>query len=91
MSSLSSSAPPRLLDQVRRAIRARHYSRQTEKACLVWIRQFIVFHKKRHPRDLGPDEIQSFVSSLALERHLSPSSQNQALSALLFLYRQHTS
>ncbi len=88
MPDLSTPSSPRLLDQVRRAIRVRHYSPKTEKAYLVWIRQFIFFHNKRHPKELGPGDVQAFLSSLAVERHLSPSSQNQALSSLLFLYRR---
>lgn len=76
---------PRLLDRVREAIRTRHYSRRTEEAYLLWIRRFIVFHGKRHPRDLGEAEVAAFLSSLAT-RGVSASTQNQALSALLFLY-----
>jgi len=79
---------PRLLDRVRGAIRARHYSRRTEKAYVGWIRRFIFFHGKRHPADMGGDEVARFLTSLALDGHVSASTQNQAFSALLFLYRQ---
>jgi integron integrase len=78
---------PRLMDRVRHATRLRHLSRYTEKAYVGWIRRFILFHAKRHPADMGPAEITAFLSSLAVERHVSASTQNQALSALLFLYR----
>ena len=77
----------RLLDQVREAIRMRHYSRRTEAAYVVWIRRFIVFHDKRHPTELGASHIADFLSSLATHRHVSASTQNQALCAILFLYR----
>jgi integron integrase len=78
---------PRLLDRVRVAIRARHYSRRTEKAYVAWIRRYIVFHDKRHPADMGAPEVTRFLSSLAVEGKVAASTQNQALSALLFLYR----
>jgi site-specific recombinase XerD len=76
---------PRLLDRVRAAVRMRHYSRRTEKAYVAWIRRFIVFHEKRHPREMGAPEVTAFLSSLAA-RGVSASTQNQALSAILFLY-----
>ena len=76
---------PKLLDRVRAAIRTRHYSPRTEEAYLSWMRRFIVFHEKRHPRDLGEAEVTAFVSHLAA-RGVSASTQNQALSAVLFLY-----
>jgi integron integrase len=75
----------KLLDRVRQAIRVRHYSRRTEQAYVAWIRRFIVFHGKRHPRELGEREVTAFVSHLA-ERGVSASTQNQALSAILFLF-----
>jgi site-specific recombinase XerC len=71
---------PRLLDRVRDAIRARHYSRRTEKA-------YVLFHGKRHPADMGADEVTAFPSALAIHGRVAASTQNQALSALLFLYR----
>jgi integron integrase len=79
--------PPRLLDRVREAIRARHYSLRTEEAYVAWIRRFILFHGKRHPLEMGEMEINAFVSALAVEGHVSASTQTQALSAVLFLYR----
>lgn len=78
---------PRLLDRVRHAIRARHYSSRTEEAYVRWIRQFIFFHDKRHPVEMGESQIADFLTNLAVERGLAASSQNQALSALLFLYK----
>lgn len=79
--------PPRLLDRVRAALRARHYSYRTEQAYVGWIRRFIVFNGKRHPRDMGDVEINTFLSHLATEGHVAASTQNQALAALLFLYQ----
>ena len=79
------SGPPRLLDRVRATVRARHYSRKTEKAYVAWIRRFIVFHGKRHPREMGAAEVTRYLSSLATAGHVAASTQNQALSALLFL------
>jgi len=81
-------SPPRLLDQVRAAIRTRHYSRKTEQAYVHWIRRYIVFHGKQHPSALGEPAIARFLSNLATEGRVSASTQNQALSALLFLYRE---
>ena len=78
----------RLLDQVRAAIRLRHYSRRTEKAYAGWVRRFILFHEKRHPAEMGKAEVTRFLSHLAVEARVSASTQNQALSALLFLYGQ---
>jgi len=83
----SPSRPPRLFDRVREAARVRHYSRRTESAYLAWIRRFIFFHGKRHPAEMGAPEITKFLSSLAVEGNVAASTQNQALSALLFLYR----
>ena len=83
-----SPRPPRLLDQVREAIRRRHYSPRTEKAYCAWIRRYILFHGRRHPRELGPEAIEAFLTHLATEDHVSASTQNQALAALLFLYVQ---
>jgi len=79
---------PRLLDQVRHAIRARHYSRRTEAAYTHWIRRFVLFHGKRHPAEMGEAEITGFLTHLAVRSRVSASTQNQALSALLFLYRE---
>jgi site-specific recombinase XerD len=79
---------PRLLDQVREKIRKRHYSRRTEKTYVGWIRRFILFHGKRHPSELGEADVSRYLSHLAVSGRVSASTQNQALSALLFLYRQ---
>ena len=79
--------PPKLLDRVSAEIRTRHYSRRTEEAYVFWIRRFIVFHGKRHPAAMGADEVNQFVSSLAVDGRVSATTQNQALSAILFLYR----
>ena len=79
---------PRLLDRVREAIRVRQYSRRTEKAYVRWIKRYIFFHGKRHPGEMGASEATAFLTSLALHDKVSASTQNQALSALLFLYRE---
>jgi integron integrase len=86
----SPSAPqqPRLLDRVRLAIRALHYSRRTEDAYIGWVKRYIFFHGKRHPSGMGAEEVTRFLSSLALDGRVAASTQNQALSALLFLYRE---
>ncbi len=78
---------PRLLKRVRQALQARHMSRRTEEAYVAWIRRFIFFHGKRHPAEMGGPEVTSFLTSLAVDGHVAASTQNQALSALLFLYR----
>src|SRR6266540_6695561 len=78
---------PKLLDQVREAIRMRHYSVRTEEAYVSWIKRFIFFHGKRHPLEMGKDEITRFLSALAVHGQVSASTQNQALCALVFLYR----
>ena len=77
----------RLIERVREEIRARHYSRRTEKTYWYWIRYFILFHRKRHPAQMGAREVTAFLSWLATERKVAAATQNQALSALLFLYR----
>jgi integron integrase len=79
---------PKLLDQVRLAIRTRHYSPKTEDSYVHWIKRFIFFHNKRHPAEMAEPEIARFLSNLAAESRVSGSTQNQALNALLFLYRQ---
>ena len=80
-------AEPRLLDRLRGAIRVRHYSIRTEATYVDWARRFILFHDKRHPLDMGVVEVTAFLTYLAVERNVAPSTQNQAKSALLFLYR----
>lgn len=84
----SGPAKLRLLDQVRAEIRKRHYSPRTEKAYVAWIRRFIFFHRRRHPAEMGLPEIATFLSDLAAPKNVSASTQNQAWSALLFLYRE---
>jgi site-specific recombinase XerD len=76
-----------LLDQLRERIRLRHYSIRTERAYVDWVRRFILFHGKRHPIFLGAAEVEAFLTSLAVDRNVSASTQSQALAALLFLYR----
>ncbi|WP_432720801.1 integron integrase [Jeongeupia wiesaeckerbachi] len=82
------AAAPRLLDQVRDRIRVKHFSLRTEQVYLGWIRRYILFHGKRHPRDMGKAEIEAFLSHLAVDRNVTASTQNQAKAALLFLYRE---
>ncbi len=79
---------PKLFDRVRERIRVKHYSLRTEDAYLHWARRFVLFHGKRHPREMGGPEVEAFLSHLATTGQVSPSTQNQALSALLFLYRE---
>ena len=79
---------PKLLDRVRSLMRMRHYSYQTEQTYLKWIRRFIGFHNIRNPIDMGAAEVEAFLSNLAVERNVAASTQNQALAALLFLYRE---
>ena len=79
---------PKLLDRLRAEIRVRHYSLRTEHAYVDWARRFILFHNKRHPNEMGAPELRNFLSYLAVERNVSASTQNQAKSALLFLYRE---
>jgi len=78
---------PKLLDQMRDHIRALHYSIRTETAYLGWVKQFILFHHKRHPAQMGSAEINQFLTHLAVKKNVAPSTQNQALSAILFLYK----
>ncbi|HEX9819743.1 MAG TPA: phage integrase N-terminal SAM-like domain-containing protein [Methylomirabilota bacterium] len=73
---------PRLLDRVRNALSARHYSRRPQRSYVAWIRRYIFFHGKRHPIELGAAEVTRFLTSLAVERRVAASTQNQALSAL---------
>lgn len=79
---------PRLLDQLRDRIRLKHYSIRTEGQYVQWARRFILFHHKRHPREMGADEVEAFLTHLAVEGRVAAATQNQALSALLFLYRE---
>jgi integron integrase len=82
-----SSRQPKLLDQVRATLRRKHYSYHTEKRYLAWIRRFILFHNKRHPKTMGQQEIEAFLTHLAVEAKVAASTQNQALNALVFLYK----
>ena len=89
MSNITSQPPQgkKILDQVSDAIRLKHYSYRTEQTYKEWIKRYILFHKKRHPAEMGAPEIQAFLSHLATEKNIAASTQNQALSAILFLYR----
>lgn len=78
----------RLMDQVRDVLRVHHYSLRTEQSYTHWIKRFILFHGKRHPREMGKNEIAAFLTHLAVQKDVSPSTQNQALSAILFLYKK---
>ena len=80
--------PARLLDQVRARLRVMHYAIRTEEAYLDWIKRFILFHGKRHPREMAAPEVEAFLSDLAVTRKVAASTQNQAKHAILFLYRE---
>lgn len=85
---MSARGEPRLLDRLRTELRSRHYSERTEKAYCLWVRRFVVYHGLTHPSEMGEDEINDFVTHLAVDEHVSASTQTQALSAILFLYRR---
>ena len=78
---------PKLLDRVRLELRTKHYSKKTEDAYTNWIKRFILFHNKRHPKDMGAEEIKAFINNLATNHHVSSATQNQALQGILFLYK----
>ena len=82
------ASSPKLLDRVRWHLRVKHYSIRTEQAYVDWIRRFILFHHKRHPNEMGEKEITEFLTHLAVDNRVAASTQNQAFSALLFLYQQ---
>ncbi|MES2236827.1 MAG: integron integrase [Pseudomonadota bacterium] len=84
----SNTGPPKLLDLVRGKIRLKHYSIRTEQAYVDWIKRFILYFDKRHPKDLGAAEVEQFLTHLAVQGKVAPSTQNQAKSALLFLYKE---
>ena len=84
---MTNPPPKKLLDQVRDAMRLKHYSLRTEDTYVEWIKRYILFHHKRHPKDMGVAEVEAFLTHLAVVDQVSASTQNQALSALLFLYR----
>jgi integron integrase len=88
MQAAKSANPPKLLDQVRDRLRVKHYSIRTETQYVQWIKRFIYFHGRRHPRDMGGPEVEAFLTHLAVEGNVAASTQNQALAALLFLYRE---
>jgi integron integrase len=87
LTSVAVSKPKKLLEQVSEALRTKHYAYRTEETYLDWIKRYILFHKKRHPKDMDANEIREFIAYLATERKVATSTQNQALSAILFLYR----
>ena len=80
--------PPKLLDQVRTVIRYKHYSIRTEKSYIGWIRRYIIFHNKRHPKEMTEVEVMQFINSLVTQGNVSASTQNQALCSILFLYKE---
>lgn len=84
----SKTQAPKLLDRVRQVIRLKHFSLKTEKSYLYYIRDFILFHNKRHPLEMGATEIRAYLSHLAVDKNVAASTQNVAICALLFLYRQ---
>ncbi len=85
---LAASQPPKLLDSLRQCIRVLRYSIRTEQAYVDWARRFILFHGKRHPREMGAPEVTAFLTHLAVARNVSASTQNQAKAAILFLYKE---
>ena len=88
VASQNGSKQPKLLERVRIAIRTMHYSYSTEKTYIHWIRKYILFHGKRHPNNMGEPEIGRYISHLAVNKRVASSTQNQALCAILFLYKQ---
>ena len=86
--NIMQNPPKKLLDQVRDAIRLKHYSYRTEETYVQWIVRYILFHNKHHPKDMGVPEIEEFLTHLAVEGNVAAATQNQALNAILFLYRQ---
>src|SRR5512145_1051391 len=82
------SPQPKLLDRLRARIRLKHYSNRTEEAYAQWVKRFILFHGRRHPGELGAPEVEAFLSHLATEGLVAASTQNQARSAILFLYKE---
>lgn len=88
LAEINTARPPKLLDQLRAAVRVRGYSLSTERTYVHWCKRFILFHHKRHPRDMGAREVEAYLTHLAVERTVSSSTQNQALSAILFLYQK---
>ena len=87
-SIMSNSDEPKLLERVRQRLRYKHYSYRTEKSYTQWIKRFILFHGKRHPREMGATEVEEFLTDLAVSHNVAASTQNQALNGILFLYRE---
>ncbi len=88
MPNAASAPPPKLLERMRIHLRTRHYSIRTEVAYIDWVRRFILFHGKRRPQDMGTVEVEAVLSHLAVDRQVSASTQNQAKSTILYLYKQ---
>ena len=88
MENINNTPPPKLLDLLRAKIRMRHYSLRTEMQYVHWVRRFILYHDKKHPQDMGGPEVKAFLTDLAVRAQVAASTQNQALSALLFLQRE---
>ena len=84
----ATARPPKLLQRMRDRLRTRNYSIRTETAYVDWAHRYILFHSKRHPQDKGGDEVEAFLTHLAVDRHVSASTQNQAKAALLYLYKE---
>lgn len=80
--------PKKLLEQVQDVVRLKHYSYQTEKTYIYWIRRYILFHDKRHPKDMESAEIEAFLTDIVVNENVAASTQNQALYSVLFLYKQ---
>ena len=87
-STYNQKKPRKLLDQVRDVMRLKHYAFSTERTYTSWIKRFILFHDKKHPKDMGEPEVEAFLTWLAVEKTVSKSTQNQAFNALIFLYRE---
>ncbi len=87
-STYNQKKPRKLLDQVRDVMRLKHYAFSTERTYTSWIKRFILFHDKKHPKDMGEPEVEAFLTWLAVEKSVSKSTQNQAFNALIFLYRE---
>jgi site-specific recombinase XerD len=85
---MTAARPPGLIQRYREELQARHYARRTVDTYEQWLRRFLRFHRPRHPREMGSAEVNAFLTHLAVDLHVSASTQNQALSALLFLYRE---
>ena len=85
---MNSSPPRKLLDVVCETIRLKHYSYRTEQTYLDWIKRYLLYHNKKHPRDMGTEEIKAFLTHLAIDKNVAAATQNQALKAILFLYRE---